>query len=44
MYGPWQRMKNNATDLISSDDFVEIYTLYTDNEHFSLIYLVSETL
>jgi hypothetical protein len=44
MYGPWQRMKNNITDLISPDGFVEIYTLYKNNEHFFLIYLVSETL
>lgn len=44
MYGLWQRMKDSITDLISPDGLVEIYTLYKDNEHFSLIYLVSKTL
>jgi hypothetical protein len=37
-------MKDSVTDLISPGGFVEIYALYKDNEHVSLIYLVSKTL
>jgi hypothetical protein len=35
-----KKIKNSVTDVISSDGFVEIYTLYKDYDNFFLIYLV----